>query len=744
MRATYAINGQSLDALCADNAVLSQLNRGMDQLRLILAKDPGWTYGQSITVTRNGSTFWTGHVTITARNFQRNDRWEIVIKNGWHDLAERTYENKLKHWNIETRDVHSESIYVPEAMLGQDETGAHIRTGAQIADIVAFSQSKGDSISAGSILTGVLPPQSYAADISCLQAIQKMMVYHPDASAWIDGTALHVQPASALATVALDPATDDLESWPIVERPDLKPKGLKIVWKKAITQDGVSRMTYETHTRGDLSGKPAAVVFTIELAGANANYEHVQIDTRSIPESDQLDIAWAKNFYRSLLPWLANADLDDLEIRGQRIAIVNQVRDELDEDTGEVAADGENALGTPAEILSKTDAEIYADYPRQLVSGTVYDWMGAEAWPARLQARVYYKGLDAAIVRKMGGARSYSAEAGAFYSSYDVDVIITVTDALPKDYSRIESSDPGGEPLDELIGDYWAAINRTRFEGQLAGPLWANTKLATLKPGKKLRIAGATSEAMPVESATFDLIADKGTWTFGVPDHLSLGDLHDLNQVGNTNPPSWHRPEQRTDAESGVGARSVDRRADPHRATTADAAGRGADDWWGIDLQPRSADTDPVKWRLKPGTIKLSSSYAADGAQEIDGIDAEKSAPNDGQVAYLEFVFDGDGALESTALSVGDRWEEFPEAYQLETDEDGALRMRKFFWLLHSFHAPNASRMAGSEPIGEVVAKRIAARVECFKLIDVAMVDEASGRRFRGVDLVASHGVVFA
>jgi hypothetical protein len=94
MRATYAINGQSLDALCADSAVLSQLNRGTDQLRLSLAKDPGWSYGQAITVTRNGSTYWTGHVTIPARNFQRNERWEIVIKNGWHDEWWRWYERR--------------------------------------------------------------------------------------------------------------------------------------------------------------------------------------------------------------------------------------------------------------------------------------------------------------------------------------------------------------------------------------------------------------------------------------------------------------------------------------------------------------------------------------------------------------------------------------------------------------------------------------------------------------------------
>lgn len=736
----WTINDATLDALNVRAASLRLANRGEDQLALTLATDPGWTFGQAITVKRNGSTFWTGSVAIPARRAARGgDGYDVAVRNGWYDLAQRPFENAIAHYNAGAETPAVESISVPEAMLGQDATGAHIKTGAVIAQAVAWAQGRGDAISSGTIMDGRFAPQTLAVDLSCLDVIRKMLVYHPDASAWIDGTALHVRAPADLETVTIDLEDDGPLSWSVVDRSDLVPVGFKLVWKKMVTEDGVGRVYYQTESKGTLTGKPAAPVVMIELAGANIVNERVEVKTRTLPNPADLSAARAKRFYQGLIPWLKDADAADIEIRDQSLSVVDAADDDWSYDDDAIPTDGETSVGLPSGVLSKTESELYSHYPRQLVQGSIADWMSVEAWPARLRATVFYKGTDAEIVRAMGGARRYSAAGAAYFSTYQVDELITITDALPRVYEKAQSYDAGGSPLSGLADDYWAAINRTRLEGSLSARLWGSAKFPTLKPGKKILITDEMAEAVPIEAAEFDLVADAGSWAFGVPDHLSLGDMYELSQIGNVNPSSWFTEDERTTG-SRPASKTLSDASKVSGAATTQQRGTGASDAWGLDIYESGGST---KWRVIPGGIKSSADYDAAAELAITSLTAEQSVPTAGQVAYVEFTFDtSTGELTGQTFTVGAQWAEWPSPYKLTT-VSSVLRLEKFRWLLYTFHAAANADLggAGLVPITDAIyARRIALPVPFLKLVDVSIKDSATGQRARAVDLVPSAG----
>lgn len=741
----WKINGATLDSLCVREARLSLANRGGDELSLVIAGDLAgvnpFSYGQAVTVTRDGVTMFSGTVQVPGRDLSRaTPSFEIVVVNGWQDLQDRTYENVTRHFDTNSKTVVEFSV--PEAYLGQDEAGEHITTGAVMAEAIDFAVSKGDDVTKGTILTGRLAPQTLASDLSCLDVINKMLVYHPAAIAWMDGDTLNIREPADLSTVVIDPATDGPLTVRVADRSHLVPVGVRIVWKKLVTKDGDALVNYTEDLAGSASGKPACRVFMIELAGANVTSERVEIGTRSLPDPNELGASTgpaavtAKRFYMANLSFLAGADTDDLVIEGQSLELIDPGEDAWDYDNEQI--ENPNLSTLPDAVKAKSEEELYEDYPRQLTRGKVEPWMGVELYPARLKATIFYKGDDVDIIRAMGGVRKYSQSAGEYYSAMEFDQVIEITDALPRPYERTESFEVGGSPLPGLASDYYAAINRARFDGQMEAPLWGSAKFPTLRPGVKVLVTGETASAVPVEMAVFDLMNDAGQWSFGVPKHLELGDLYELSQVSNVNPPSWFFDEERTEA-----TRSPFKTLNtsiPRPEARSKKSDTKASKPWDLDVYVDASDT--VKFRLKPGVIKSSGDYDADAVMTIADMDAERGVPSNLQAMYLQFDFNTTTrVLSAVSLELGDRWAEWPSPFKLV--EGGTFRMQSFYWPLYSFHTASGIDVSAENVTlitSTIAAVKLVPDHYAFRLVDAVHVDN-TGSRTQVVQMAVCEGV---
>ena len=694
--ATILINGQTPDALKCKGATLRQAVGGGDELRLSFAGDYNGTlpfsFGQLVAVSINGTQVFEGTVITPGRSLRRpGSGFVVVVKNAWYDLEQRRMENAVKSaefngiaWALVDRDI-------PRVFVGVDELGAHEATGASLARCVNWSAGKGDDVSVGSIDTGILAPQFTAVDNSCLEVIRRILRFHPDWVSWVDGqNRFNARAKTALSTVNIDPSTDECVA-SAISREDLNPVGVAIVWEKPVTVDGNTRITYDRREAGSMVGKPPPAIFTIELAGAEATTQRVEIGTKSIPADDELSTASAKAFYRGNVAWLEGVDDDDIVIEKQALAFTNIEQDSYDE--------GTSTLTKNAADYDVDDYDI-EDYPRQLIFGEVHEWVDGSSgdrgkFPARLQATIFYKGTDPDILKFMEPGAQYSESAGAWYYRAVIDEQIWVTDAYPGEHSRIDSFNAGADPLANLETTYFNAISATQYQGEINADL--SGKFVALAPGNRVTITGMVPTASVVQERMIDLIRENVSIRFGLSKHLDPASLDELSRVTSYNNPSWSSAGQKTAAQVGLKNGDINQGGSSGKLSATARTLGSEKEGWSLSVYERDSTT---YFRLNPGKLKSSDDY--DDTDEYTGVsdmDAERSIPTNGQVLYIEFVYDkSDGTLTSASIKLGATWAEFPSPYKFEKETGSDdWRMVRYYCLLWSFHTSSGLNLQESD-----------------------------------------------
>ena len=612
-------------------AVLTQRNRAPGSLALVFACAAlAPQHLERVFVYRGDILIFTGTAHLPTQREEESQSVSVQVLDAWQELSDCPLTLPRQSWNATESAL--ETVSTSRVLLGVNPaTGAAETTGQTVSRIVAAAISKGaPTLALGSIMAGVQAPSSEIVDSPCSDALRQVLRWHPDAVAWVAASgAFHLQQASDLSEITLTG-----EGWEIDYASKAAPLGIRLVWERVNTTDGVARMERLTDQAGVLDSWPPPLEITLPLAGATVTSERVDVKTRTLPKSGVSDAVKAK-FFRGLLPWLATATLTDLHIDDIEIEIVDPQEDDFNA-TEETVNPNSKAFPPGGATLDVDD------YPRMLIApGSLPGWTNAEAFPARIKGRISYKGTPTRQIAENLPLRRYSAAAGGTYLSGTIDEGITITNAAPKIYERISESEAGAAPVAGLATAFLASATASAVRGSVSG---SDCQLGALVPGVKLTIAGKVS-GVPVQESTLNLFSGFMTVAFGTPDHLSIDSLAELCQVGNANPPKWSRTQEHEDAETpaNLSAGPVPAGGKLHASTVS---------------QARSM---PWDLQVSPSTIRVTSGalFLPDGsAQEISGAETDWTvAAND--VLALKLTCEAGGitgaTLEKTTVAAWER-----------------------------------------------------------------------------------------
>ena len=491
----WKLNGTTLADLGITSCVRELSNLTEDTLKfrtkgLDFDEDPLFEYGETVTLTRDGVTVFKGRVTFIPRYASPREEYQDyqVLGPFWY-LDNLVYQQL---WTIKDADHNDEQVYKSRVILGQNAAGAKVTVGAVINEILSFAIAAGAPISVGTISVGIQAPWDEAVDITCGEAIRRMLRWVPDVVGYFDYTTsnptFHLKRRSALDTVAFDLADGaPINSLNILRRFDLQVPAVVINYEKESWTDGddedvqqeIPEENVETdaYPSGSDGREFGAVVATVELAEGNVGYVSQILRVEEIPSDLTADKAW----WKERVPWLNEIADDDLEILS-------------------VAREREDGGGT--------------FYENEITEGEIRDWMSANSSEDIFTALMSYKVRDddndeVKIEEKI------------------VTVSLTATDALGGFYPRMTSLEEA-EPVPENLAEtFYESLSGIEYSGELV--LLRADCTADAYMGKVLNIDGGraawSSMNAIIQKVVSDIDAGVTRVTFGPPGHLSIQDL---------------------------------------------------------------------------------------------------------------------------------------------------------------------------------------------------------------------------
>ncbi|HRQ88036.1 MAG TPA: hypothetical protein PLA50_04515 [Bacteroidia bacterium] len=588
-------------------------------------------------------------VSCPAHDDGRSSGWNVRAVNAWGDMDRIVLTQSWKSW-----DPVSESLFnrdCPRVTLHIGEDGLPQTTGDTIRDIVGLAASKGAIISTGTISPALTVPPTEVLDTTCLAALRQCLAYHPDHVAWMEGQALHVRPPEALPTVTVHSCSDGLVVTRDPQSAEI-PGGVVILWERTHDHDGVRKVERIEQSAGSTGGWPPPMRMTIPLAGVSSTSVSQVIETRTLPVPGQTSAEVAKKFFMGLIPQIGDADVADLLISSYEVAFADPRLDELDAKTDTV---------NPNRRPISRGSDEPGDFPRMLVNGQIQPWFptSVKAYSAVLKATIHYKGSNAKI-REFTRGRLEVAEP------------ITITNAKPKTYTALDSVTLAEQPIPGLAASYWAAINRARDEGTVSGPL-AN-RWAGLRPGRRVLVLDRFATPAVVSQTSIDCLAMTFSATYGSSEYLNPKSIAELARAMARNRPAWKRPEERTQAQAGGGAKPI---REGSNQSPQFATPRVESRLWGLTV------TDPEAGKVRienPGTVKRTAALDNSGLVTVSAIGSEFTV-SVGDMLVLEV-----SPTLSTTLKKVSTWDGWP--YPIDTQETsppGRWVIARYYYVLWDF-----------------------------------------------------------
>lgn len=306
--ATWLINGASPASLNLRivGGVFSSGAPSHVELESIRACDASeiFAYNQTVTITRDGSTFFKGKVRQIPKYCPAGsaESHSYRIEDGFADLETTTYQEP---WSI-----HGASVYLPLVILGVNAAGTRINLGQQVSEVLTYAASVGVSLTVGSCPTGMLLWPSEVTGQSCAQIIRDALRYHPDWIPWINHSTstptFSVTPRSSATARTVSIVGN--AGFEIMEESATLPDCVRIVYLTTSTtgEDVFREVSIDKYPTGGADGGPGVLTTPIELAGANQQIQKQQVVTRTIPAID--DTTVAKAYLKKKYPALGAVD----------------------------------------------------------------------------------------------------------------------------------------------------------------------------------------------------------------------------------------------------------------------------------------------------------------------------------------------------------------------------------------------------------------------------------------------------
>jgi hypothetical protein len=454
--------------------------------------------------------FFRGFVTSCLRAASGNSEgFEVIIEGRLKVLDRIVFLQRVAIYDTVAEDAGF--AYLSDCNLGYDDAGERLNSAETITDILSFAAAAGSGITAGSILTGldVTLPQMEATEMSCLEAIRRVLAFHPDCVLYFDhasGTVNVARPGTmSVVTKASEGDGSGVTRMELDQRRRFPVAGVTIQWKTTTTVDDVTSVTVVTDTAGTAAPAKDVAVFTIPLQGDEIITQSQEAITEDLPEAagDLTNTEWRAFLAKHFQEWAACGT-----ITNGAFVVVSV--------TQEVDSANKVGLGTAP-----------ASYPRMLTGGAVPPWQsGISAAPTRFTVRI----RPGAEVQTNPAFYELFAKGNEIVLPLTMDVM--GTDAQSITYRTVTSYTEGEEPIEGLAADYYAAMN-------VDAPAGTWTKVAeeadiTPMPGKRLTLTGDFPVTTAViQQTTVDIFAGRTSVVFGPVSIRTPADSFAMMRAGN-------------------------------------------------------------------------------------------------------------------------------------------------------------------------------------------------------------------
>jgi len=593
----WKLNSQLPETHNLGNLRLNVTTQAPDVLTLTQAAaydaDPVYPYGSPVTLTRNNgstdATWFKGICTgIARRGSGTSERIEYQISGPWWQLQQVIYRQQFSRYVGGVAATPT----LAKLILGTDEAGARLNSGQVIAAVVNYALAQLGTAALfqlGTVQPATQMPYEELNALSCADVISRVLRWNPDIVAWFDYATdptptLHFTRRTSLTarTYAIGDVTISENS--INPRNDLQKDGVVIQYERNDTIDGAEQKTIITDTAGSTSDPTKTLYLFFDLQGSSISYVNQAVKTATIQAS-------SATWWATRHPKLKGATAITVANHAQQ-AVDNE--DEGGEDDG-------------------------SEYGRELISGSIAEWMSAKVNAQIITADVTY------------------TPPGGSPRTETLRLQLQGTNATTQTYSSIGSSSPAEPTPTGLAASILASLSTLPYEGSLTlhqAEAGADTHINT-----RLNITGGRSEwasmAAQVYQTSYDLDTGRTQINFGPAKHLGATDLFQLlRNVRTRQQSSATFRTNTTGSAQNLPTRSPN-------TTTADDGGSGA---VAAPLQAYKTGTDTIK--VKPGTVDGIVVTAAGGA----ALDAADVTVTDGYQLWLVVTLAAEGGAVATAI----------------------------------------------------------------------------------------------
>ncbi|MDR0428572.1 MAG: hypothetical protein LBG86_00875 [Puniceicoccales bacterium] len=458
-----------------------RLNQGCDVLTFrhissnALKDPPLFEAFHSITIFHGDERWFQGVITeIPVRGSGTDESHHYKVCGPWWQLETIIYQQPWKIVaNPDEKDPILVNAHKSHIILGQSITGGMLTLSEQLNDIATYAINCGAPMAIASIDMPQTIPFDECKDLSCAEAMERVLRWIPDVVVWFDYSTspptFHAERRFSL-DVQSYAIGNSMELMAISPRYGLSLLGVAIKYEKTHSNNGHSWRTLaiDRYPEEISEQQPRVLTMTVELAGTRSQYILQSIVTQEIQPQNAL--WWCEH-----IPALASID-------PSTISLISYGRS--------------------------------SSLPRELCSGGIADWMNVTVEDDVIWAIISY------------------GDANTEISQQRVAIRIRATDALTRNYTQLssyesEESTPSG--LAQAIYESFAA---TTYEGTLQ---WVGDEIVAVAMGTRLNLVGGQIawEKMDAEIQECTEDIDSGTvrLRFGPAVHLGMKDLVQLTRA---------------------------------------------------------------------------------------------------------------------------------------------------------------------------------------------------------------------
>jgi hypothetical protein len=476
-------------------------------------------YGGTVTIKRNGSAFFKGKIrAIPKMGSGSAEGQDYLVEDAWAELERTTYQ--------EPWATGAGSVLLPRCFLGVNAVGTRITLAQQITEALDFAIAAGVSLQVGSVPTGMLLWPEEVDGMSCAQVIRTSLRYHPDWIPWIDHTTtpptFNVTPRASATAMAI--AATACSQLTVTETQDSLPDVVRICFITASEVDGeqsrsVTIQKFPATIGGDPSpdSGPGVLSTTVDLQGVRAAYQKQQVKTRSIPT----DAASCRTWLKKKFPSLAGVPDEAYTIEDFETALI------VDAD------DNPDPINAAAPRMA---AETLSDCPRELIEGSVHEWMRKKVGKVHVKYTLSAGDLEGWLTH----FKTISA-AGQGIS-------VTGTNAITKTYKGLSSYSSGDDIPAGVAEAYYNTIHAgCRYQGSIT---LLTDSLSTPWHGKKLNLTAGVSAwatmGAPIHAVRWDAQSEEASIEFGPTPEYSVQDFLAFLKLLRNRPATWITGSDRT------------------------------------------------------------------------------------------------------------------------------------------------------------------------------------------------------